>query len=63
MLGAQASGAQVESFWLAVDIDRSRVNIGHPAAVSALFRVADTMTELRRFTAEIALQDIFSFDC
>ena len=31
MLGAQAPCAQVNSFWLAVYSDSSRVNIGQPA--------------------------------
>ena len=47
MLSAQASGAQVKSFWLTVYSDSNWVNIGYPAAVGVAFRVADTMTELR----------------
>ncbi len=47
MLIAQASGAQVKSFWLAIYNDGSRVNIGHPATVGVAFRMADIMTELR----------------
>jgi hypothetical protein len=47
MLGAQASGAQVKPFWLAVYQDGGGVNIGYPAAVGVAFGVADIMTELR----------------
>ena len=51
MLSAQASGAQVKPFWLAIDDDGSGVNIGHPAAVGVALGVADIMTKLRRFSA------------
>ncbi len=47
MLSAQASGAQVKSFWLTIYSESNGVNIGHPATVGVAFRVADTMTELR----------------
>ncbi len=46
MLGSQASGAEVESFWLPVYIYRNRVNVRHPAALGVAFGVADIMTEL-----------------
>ena len=45
MLGSQASGAQVEPFWLAIYNDSSRVNIGHPAAFSVALGMADVMAE------------------
>jgi hypothetical protein len=51
VLVAQASGAQVEPFWLAVYHDGDRVDIGHPAAVGVPLGVADIMTELRSFSA------------
>ncbi len=51
MLGAQASGAQVKSFWLAIYNKSSRVNIRHPATFGVAFGVADIMTELRCFPA------------
>ena len=51
MPGAQASGAQVESFRLPIDRDSGRVYIGQPEAVGVAFRMADIMTELRCFTA------------
>ncbi len=52
MLGAQASGAQVEPFLrLAINRNSGRVNIGQPEAVGVAFRMADIMTELRSFTA------------
>ena len=47
MPGAQASGAQVESFWLAIDNEGGRVNIGQPEAVGVAFRMADIMAKLR----------------
>jgi len=46
MLGAQASGAQVKSSWLAIYNDGSGMDIGYPAAVGVAFGVADFMTEL-----------------
>jgi len=45
VLGAQASGAQVEPFQLTIYIYRSRVNIRHPATVGVALGVADTVTE------------------
>ena len=47
MLSSQAPGAQVQSFWFAVNDYRRRVNIGYPATVGTAFGVADIMTELR----------------
>ena len=47
MLVAQASGAQVKPFSLAIDDDNRRVDIGFPAAVGMALRVADIMAELR----------------
>jgi len=46
MLIAEASGAQVESFGLTIDDDRNRVNIGYPATIGTVFRVAYIMTKL-----------------
>ena len=46
MLGSQASGAQVESFWLAVYIYSNRVNVRHPATLSMALGMADIMTKL-----------------
>ena len=51
MPGAQASGAQVESFWLAINRNSGRVDIGQPEAVGVAFRMADIVAELRCFTA------------
>ena len=56
MLGAQASGAQVKAPGLTVNENRSRVDIGHPAAVGMPLGMADIVTELWRFTTQIALQ-------
>ena len=50
VLTAKASGAQVESFRLTIYDDSGRVNIGHPATVGAVFRVAYIMTELGSFS-------------
>ncbi len=47
MLSAQASGAQVKSFWLTIYNDSNWVNIRQPAPVSSAFRVAHIVTELR----------------
>ncbi len=46
VLGPQASGAEVESFWLPVYIYRNRVNVRHPATLGVAFGVADIMTKL-----------------
>ncbi len=46
MLIAEASGAQVESLWLTVYNDSSRVNIGYPATVGAALGMAYIMTKL-----------------
>ena len=47
MLIAQASSAQVESFWLTIYINSNRVNIGHPTTISMALGVANIVTELR----------------
>ncbi len=47
MLGAQASGAQVEALRLTVNQDGGRVNIGQPATVGMSLGMADIMAELR----------------
>jgi hypothetical protein len=51
ILRPQAPGAQVKMLCLAIDIDSSRVDIGHPAAVGVALGVAYIMTELRYFPA------------
>jgi hypothetical protein len=63
MLGAQASGTQVEALELTVYHHRGRVDIWYPAAVSMPFGMTHIMTELGRLTAQIALQYSRSFDC
>ena len=47
MLVAQAPGAQVKTFGLAIYGDSSRVDIGYPATVGMPFGVADIVAELR----------------
>ena len=51
IMGAQASGAQVKPFYLAVDGDSSWMNVGYPAPVGAAFGMAGIMTKLRCFPA------------
>ena len=46
MLIAEASGAQVESFWLTIYDDSNWVNIGYPATIGTVFRVAYIVTKL-----------------
>ena len=46
MLTAQASGAQVQPFCLALNVDSNGVNIRHPVALGMSFRVAYVVTEL-----------------
>ncbi len=49
MLGAQASGAQVESLCLTSYNDSSWVNIRHPATISMALGVAYIVTKLGGF--------------
>ena len=56
MLGAQAPGAQVELFGLTIYYQGNRVDIRHPTTIGVSFGVADIMTELRGFRAQITLQ-------
>jgi len=56
VLRPQTPGAQVQVLHLAVDEDRGGVNIGRPVAVGVALGMADVMTVLRRFAADIALQ-------
>jgi hypothetical protein len=46
MLGTQASSAQVKPFGLTIYNESNRVNIRHPATISAVLGVAYIMTEL-----------------
>lgn len=56
MLGTQAPRAQVETLFLPVDNERSRMYVGSPAPVGPALGMADVVTKKRRFTAQIALQ-------
>ena len=49
MLGTYAPGAEVEAFGLAINCEGNGVNVGHPAAVGVLLRMAYVMTKLRCF--------------
>ncbi len=51
MLSAQASSAQVKSFWLTIYGDSSSVDIRQPAPVGVAFRMAHIVAELGRFSA------------
>ena len=46
MLGAQASGAQVEPFSLTIYSKSRWVNIRHPATISTAFRMTDIVSKL-----------------
>jgi hypothetical protein len=61
MLGAQAAGAEVEPFRLTVNGEGDGVNIGGPLSVGAALGVTYVMTELRCFSAYVALQFQVSF--
>jgi hypothetical protein len=51
MLTAQASGAQVQLFGLAINNQSHRMNVRRPAAFGMPFGVAYIVTELGRFAA------------
>jgi len=46
MLTAQAPGAKVKPFWLAVNNDGGGMDIGYPAPVGVALGMTDIMTEL-----------------
>jgi hypothetical protein len=56
IMGAQASGAQVDLLHLAFDHDGSRMNIGSKGPVGMAFRMADILAEHRCFSANFTLQ-------
>ena len=62
IMSAQASGAQVEVFGLAIDNDGGRVHVGYPGALGMALGVADIITGLRYFPAQITFQSQFSFN-
>ena len=45
VLAAQASGAQVKSFWLTINDYGGRVDVGYPLAIGVTLGMADIMTE------------------
>jgi hypothetical protein len=59
VLGAEASGADVDFSGPSFYHNRSSVDIRQPAAVGMLFRMAYTMPEGRSFTANFALHRNF----
>ena len=46
VLSAQASSAQVKSFWLTIYSDSNSVDIRQPAPIGAAFRMAHIVAEL-----------------
>jgi hypothetical protein len=62
VLAAQAPGAQVKLLGLTIYCQGNRVDIRHPTTVGTPFRMADIMTELRGFAAQITLQYLFSLE-
>jgi hypothetical protein len=62
VLGAQAAGAEVHPFRLALYGDGDGVDIGRPAPIGVALGVAYIMAEHRRLAAYIALQVSYSFD-
>ena len=60
IMGAQASGADVDFFGSSFYHNRSSVNIRQPASHGMLFGVAYTMPELSLFTANFALHRNYS---
>ena len=56
MLIADTASAEIKTFSLAIDKNDSRMNIRLPTPVSVTFGVADSITELRGFPTNIALQ-------
>lgn len=60
MLSTDAAGAKIETFPLAINHNNSRVDIGFPPTIGMTFGMTDSITELRRFTANITLQNRFS---
>ena len=51
VLGAQAAGAQVESFGFTMYNNPCRVDIGHPVAVGMALGMAHVVPELECFSA------------
>lgn len=61
VLGAEASGADVDFSGPSFYHNRSSLDIRQPASGGMLFRMAYTIPESRSFTANIALHRNFSF--
>ena len=59
VMGAQAAGAEIEPGGFAIDFDSHRVRIGVRTLIGMAFRMANVMTELWRFAADITLQFYF----
>jgi len=50
MLGAETSGAEVESFPPSLNSEGNGMNVRYPSAVSTAFRMADIMPKLGDFS-------------
>ena len=59
MLGAEASGADIDPLGLPLDEDGGLFDIGQPAPVGAPTGVADIVTKLARLPAEVTLPGQF----
>jgi len=56
VLGAEASGADIEPLWFSVYDKRGGEDIGLPLPVGAPLRVTYIVTELRALVTEVAFQ-------
>ena len=57
ILGAQASGTQIETFSLSVYGKGNRMDVGQPATVGAMLRVTYIMTKLGDFPTQITFHN------
>ena len=57
ILGAQASGTQIEAFPLSVYGKGNWMDIGQPVAVGTMFRVTYIMTKLGGFPTQITFHN------
>ena len=60
MLIADTACAEIEALLLAVNKNDSRMDIRFPTPIGMTFGVADSITELRGFPTNIALQNRYS---
>jgi hypothetical protein len=60
MLITNTARAEVKTLLLAINKNNSRMDIRFPTPISMTFGVADSVTELRGFPTNIALQNRYS---